>query len=292
MLTRSISSVVVVIVGLLPLVLGGPVFAVLMAALSIAAYHEYLSIGNRVLKTQTSRVAYPGYLIIALFALAGLRSAENPILFALSLAAFVAPFLVALVGGGIPGSAASWAFSTAGTLYLGLPAFAAVSLRTFGGDLTSNWLSEFSSRAAVAWEAAPRGLAWALLVVLATWLGDSAALLVGRSLGRHKLAPRLSPNKTVEGSIGGLVAAITAGMLVATVFGLGSIWIGGAAGAVVGIAGQSGDLCESLLKRQAGVKDSGALIPGHGGMLDRIDALLFAFPAGYLFASLTDAWLK
>ena len=133
-----------------------------------------------------------------------------------------------------------------------------------------------------------------LLVFLlcVVWAGDSAALYVGRALGRHKLAPAISPNKTWEGSIGSIAGSllITAGLLeLADVLsrwnsvtlsfseeGWG-YWLGMAL--LVNVAGQVGDLAESALKRSAGVKDSGNLLPGHGGILDRIDALLLAAPA-------------
>jgi phosphatidate cytidylyltransferase len=124
---------------------------------------------------------------------------------------------------------------------------------------------------------------WVLLLLLAiVWLGDSGAYYVGKTLGRHKLAPRVSPNKTWEGAIANLVA----GLLAATAWSfwrtgtvdLGIVLLAG----VVSIAAQIGDLVESLLKRGAGIKDSGAILPGHGGMLDRMDALLFAAPVMWL----------
>lgn len=115
-------------------------------------------------------------------------------------------------------------------------------------------------------------------------VSDSAQYFAGRAFGRHKLAPVISPKKTIEGSIGGLVAATAVAPW------LGSLWLPGVpsgrmalAGAVVAAAGMAGDLFESWLKRRAGVKDSGHLIPGHGGILDRIDAFLFAAPVYYLF---------
>lgn len=117
-----------------------------------------------------------------------------------------------------------------------------------------------------------------LMAVLPLWAGDTAALFVGKAIGRHKLAPSISPNKTVEGALGNLAACV----LVA--WGLGawlrmplSQWL--ACGVAVGVLGQVGDLLESVLKRKADVKDSGVLFPGHGGVLDRIDSLLFAAPA-------------
>ena len=126
-----------------------------------------------------------------------------------------------------------------------------------------------------------------LLALVVVWVSDSAQLYAGRALGRHKLSPTVSPNKTVEGAIGGLVAGVAA------MIALGGVWLpahsiwwlAGAGGAVVAL-GIAGDLFESLLKRSAQVKDSSGLIPGHGGMLDRIDALLFVGPGFYLFLRL------
>jgi phosphatidate cytidylyltransferase len=102
--------------------------------------------------------------------------------------------------------------------------------------------------------------------------------------GKRKLAPMISPNKSQEGAIGGLLASMVIGSVSFQGFGLGDWKLGLIAGAVIGFAGQIGDLAQSVLKRQAGVKDSGSMVPGHGGVLDRIDALLFAFPAGFLIA--------
>jgi phosphatidate cytidylyltransferase len=135
-------------------------------------------------------------------------------------------------------------------------------------------------------------MAWVLIVVLATWAGDSAAYLSGRAFGRHKLAPVVSPGKTVEGAIGGLLASVLVGAAVFAVSGVLPVWAGAVAGAGIGVCGQLGDLSESFLKRQAGVKDSGHLIPGHGGMLDRVDALLFAFPAALLMFWIAEGSLR
>lgn len=121
---------------------------------------------------------------------------------------------------------------------------------------------------------------WALLYLLVLiWVGDSAAYFGGRALGRHKLAPTVSPGKTIEGTIVSVLATVAVGywLLEAWFEGVGSIhgWLLPLA---VNSAGQVGDLAESALKRSAGVKDSSTLIPGHGGVLDRVDALLFAAP--------------
>ncbi len=116
---------------------------------------------------------------------------------------------------------------------------------------------------------------------------DTGAYYTGRTVGRHKLAPRISPGKTIEGSIGGLISAIITGPLCKLIF-FPEIPIVHAAalGAAIGVIGQIGDLAESLLKRGAGVKDSGALLPGHGGMLDRVDSILFCAPLLYYYSIL------
>jgi len=150
-----------------------------------------------------------------------------------------------------------------------------------------------------------------MLVVV--WVGDILAFLVGRSLGKHKLAPRISPNKSWEGTIASLLGATALGtfilahgdaivgflrntdLLPAPAGGILSVgpyptarplWVYILLSAALNVAAQLGDLAESMLKRGAGVKDSGALLPGHGGMLDRIDALLFAAPVLWYYAQL------
>lgn len=119
---------------------------------------------------------------------------------------------------------------------------------------------------------------------LVTWATDSGAYLAGVSLGRHPLLPRVSPSKTWEGAVGGLVGATLVGWLCARGFAVFMTPLAGATlGLVVGLAAQLGDLVESLLKRDAGTKDSAELIPGHGGILDRFDSLLFTVPVTYYY---------
>jgi len=122
-----------------------------------------------------------------------------------------------------------------------------------------------------------------VMVLAIIWTGDSAAYYGGRAFGRHLLAPRVSPKKTVEGAIAGLIGSIAAGVIVGTWY-LGESWPGlVATSSVTGIAGPIGDLAESALKRSAGVKDSSSILPGHGGILDRLDSLFFAAPVFYWF---------
>jgi phosphatidate cytidylyltransferase len=131
-----------------------------------------------------------------------------------------------------------------------------------------------------------RGEHWVFLGILAVAAGDTMAYFTGRAIGRRKLAPAVSPNKTVEGAVGGLLGSVGCAVLYAHGF-LPEAPAGyiAATGAAVGIAGQAGDLFESLVKRAAGVKDSGTILPGHGGILDRADGILAAGPVLYLFAA-------
>jgi phosphatidate cytidylyltransferase len=121
---------------------------------------------------------------------------------------------------------------------------------------------------------------WLMFALLLSWAGDTAALYVGKAFGRHALAPRVSPAKTWEGAAGSVAGGVIGGALYAHYWirsaPLGQVLILAAAG---NIAGQIGDLCESAIKRGAGVKDSGNTLPGHGGWLDRIDSSLFSVPA-------------
>ena len=124
---------------------------------------------------------------------------------------------------------------------------------------------------------------WLMVALLVSWVGDTAALYVGRTFGRKKLAPRLSPAKTWEGSGASLVAGTLAGAAYAYfLLPAAPLALAAAVSGAGNIAGQVGDLCESALKRGAGWKDSGHSLPGHGGWLDRIDAVLFSIPVVYL----------
>jgi phosphatidate cytidylyltransferase len=160
---------------------------------------------------------------------------------------------------GGPGALASVAATLLPALYVGLPVSALLGIRTLSG---------------------PRGL---FLLMLTVMVSDTSQYYTGRAFGRRPLAPMVSPKKTVEGAIGGAVIA-------SAVFAVVGIWwlpqlaapFRAILGLTIVVLGIVGDLFESMLKRSAGVKDSSALIPGHGGVLDRIDALLFAAPVYYI----------
>jgi phosphatidate cytidylyltransferase len=116
-----------------------------------------------------------------------------------------------------------------------------------------------------------------LVILLPLWAGDTLAYLVGRRFGRHLLAPKISPNKTKEGAMANLLGCLIVALLIGRWLGM-PIWIAAACGIISGTFGQAGDLYESALKRAAGKKDTGTILPGHGGILDRIDSLLAAAP--------------
>ncbi len=125
--------------------------------------------------------------------------------------------------------------------------------------------------------------AWVLLTMVLAWGSDTSAYFVGRKFGKTKLAPRISPKKTLEGSAGGLAASVV-GALIMSFFLPGLPPIDAIAlGILAGAAGQGGDLLMSVLKRSSGVKDSGGILPGHGGILDRVDALAFTAPATWAY---------
>jgi phosphatidate cytidylyltransferase len=153
----------------------------------------------------------------------------------------------------------------------------------------------------------PAGAIWTIYTLLAVWAGDIFAYFVGKSLGRHRMSPEISPKKTWEGAVASILASVVIGTLwmqhapgiSATLLRIGLIerrdgmfgleqpqlWPIILLSAVVNIAAQFGDLVESLIKRGAGVKDSGTILPGHGGMLDRIDAMLFAVPVVWAYGA-------
>lgn len=123
---------------------------------------------------------------------------------------------------------------------------------------------------------------WVMWLLILSWVCDSSAFFVGRAFGRTPLAPHVSPKKSVEGAIAGLVAPMLVGLLIASPLHVAPLLMAGY-GLAIALATIVGDLIESLIKRQTGVKDSGVLIPGHGGLLDRMDSLLVCAPVAVLY---------
>ena len=131
----------------------------------------------------------------------------------------------------------------------------------------------------------PNGIEWIFLLLVIVMAGDTGAFYTGSAFGKRKLYPVVSPKKSVEGSLGGLIGSLAGAFIArATFFTELSVFDCIAAALLLGCLGQLGDLFESMLKRSFGVKDSGKIIPGHGGMLDRLDSILFAAPAAFFYA--------
>jgi phosphatidate cytidylyltransferase len=162
----------------------------------------------------------------------------------------------------------NWALTVAGGLYIGWLSANAIRLRGLPPDYV--------------------GLAWTVLAVLVTWVGDTAAYFVGKAIGRHKFWPRLSPRKTWEGIFAGVIGCLLTGVIVGflalRLMGVIGPLHGLIVGLLAGIVGPLGDLAVSMMKRQVGAKDSSQIVPGHGGLLDRTDSLLFIVATTYYYA--------
>lgn len=215
--------------------------------------------------------------LVALHEYLGLCAAEAPIPAAALLV--LAALLAAVPAGAVPevAGAALPALVLASLWRVGDPARrlralaeSVLGLGYIGYAMACLWLLR---------ETTARGEAWVFLVLAATWAGDSAAYFAGSRFGRRRFAPRLSPNKTWAGAVGGLAGSLAGGLVALPLLGgVPALPLVAGVSLTVGVFGQYGDLFESLWKRAKGVKDSGRLIPGHGGILDRIDSLLLAIP--------------
>ena len=212
-------------------------------------------------------------------------------------------WLIAAWHGRRPDVAAAWLLAP--PVYIGGALAGAVALRGIGGASSVRspetlpesaggiWLLpdiaglEFAQSAAGFTE---YGAWWLLLGILTVYAADSAAFFVGRRIGRHRMAPGVSPGKTWEGTAGGLAGAVIAAVALGVLFPLRlDIWQLALIGVIVGIVAPVGDLLESKIKRMADAKDSGSLLPGHGGMLDRLDSLLPSLILVYILAVLAAA---
>lgn len=247
---RVLSGVVLVAIALGDLWLGGWLFAglVILAVALMADEWAKLAVGLDGWPQQWVRVSAILFPVLAIIEV--MQGRPDLALVVLAGGVVVASGAAALAGRGGADSAAL------GVVYLGLPALSLIWLRNEPGGSTLTVL-------------------WLLLVV---WTTDIGAYFVGRAIGGPKLAPSISPGKTWAGLLGGMGLAAAVGAFVSHVGG-GVPWLGFLAGAGLAVIAQIGDLFESHLKRRAGTKDSGILIPGHGGVLDRLDGLLFAAPA-------------
>jgi phosphatidate cytidylyltransferase len=293
-LLKRIATAVVLIPIVLALTLRAPVWAVaaVVALVALLTIHEFLKLTE---SYGVQPLRLPTYIFTGLFflLLAICAGGETPLLSTgkfltgMGFAAALAPFLFLTIAmrradlrTGYPAAAAA-AF---GFAYIALPMAMLVQLR-------QQWAGAF----------------YLLYLLLVVWAGDIFAYFVGKSIGRHLMAPRISPKKTWEGAAASVVASVAVGWALfahAEQISSALLRVGlitrrdGLFGLeqpamlpiilltiILNIAAQLGDLVESLIKRGAGVKDSGAILPGHGGMLDRIDALLFAAPVLWVYAA-------
>ncbi len=251
---RIIVALIALPIVLIPIWLGGAWSFGLLLAIALLGAQEFYAMME---KGGYHPARELGLLWTALFVLHGWQPQMLPLTTVLTLG-FIAVLIRSLYQQQQPAS--MWMSTSVGAIYLGGMAAQALSLR-----LLEN------------------GLWWLLFGVLITWANDTVAYFTGVTVGRHKLWPRLSPKKTWEGTVAGWIGAAAAGGLLAWLLPMqADILAGVLVGGVAGVLALFGDLSVSMLKRQVGVKDSGTLFPGHGGMLDRLDSLLFVLPVIYL----------
>lgn len=276
MRTRSISAIGIVLVSLVPAFIGGWIFAATIAIIFALAFHEL----TRLVSISDVFTRWFGITLIAFACFAAVMWPDHRGLPLVLVIMCLVPLAYVILPADGPVNISDWAVRMGSVAYLTLPAYAAVSIRNTDGT-GPNWL-ENATDAMFGDTQRTEGLAWFLLALLVTWMSDTFAYLVGRTIGRTPLIPRVSPKKTVEGAIGGLVAAGITATLVAALCDLPvNLFVAFVFGLMLGVLGILGDLFESQLKRRAGVKDSGDAIPGHGGFLDRIDALIWVMLATF-----------
>ena len=270
MRTRSLSALVIVPVLLVAVLLGLPGITALLVFLSLAGGVEVF----RLLRSAGySSLSWLGTVLAVAFVVSVWASPASDTGVLLVAVGAVLAGIGAFAQKDPRDGLVVWMATLFGAIYIGLIAFV-LRVAMTGPAIPDG--------APLAFATAER--AWFLLLVLGVWSFDTGAFLVGRQIGRHRFIVHISPAKTVEGVVGGLVASTIVTCLMLA--GLGQNPLGGLVlGPLLGLAAQAGDLAESMLKRAAGAKDSGTLIPGHGGVLDRIDSFLFAGPVVALYVA-------
>lgn len=246
-------------------------FVALAAVAAMLALGEFYVLASKVGGTPQLVIGHAAALVI----LASFVIARPSVAVAAMIALAIISLAAALISSGeMRNSFASVSTTVFGVVYVALLPACLIGVRMLPDEVSRLTAPHLASKL----------LTMFFALVMMT---DTGAYYVGRSIGRHKLAPRISPGKTIEGAIGGFLAAVVTGALCKlTFFSEIPLTHAIALGAGIGLIGQIGDLAESMLKRGAGVKDSGNLLPGHGGMLDRIDSILFCAPLLYYYARL------
>jgi phosphatidate cytidylyltransferase len=249
-----------VIVGLI--LIGGPLYAAVVGIfLVIAALEFYAATDPEAPGGPVTRQRLPGLAAAAAVALRVLAADNGFEWWARALALAVAlPFLPSILFGRPETGLRDWLWSAGGVIYVGYLGAHFVFLRD-----------------------APKGEEWVLLAVFGTFATDTAAYFVGRAVGRTKLAPAISPGKTVEGSLGGIAGGAAAVIALNWLLDTDAGWDIVPLALLLPVVAELGDLAESMIKRGAGVKDTSHALPGHGGILDRLDSLLFTVPLVYYY---------
>ncbi|MFZ6026928.1 MAG: phosphatidate cytidylyltransferase [Chloroflexota bacterium] len=260
---RVLVAVAFLPVGFAAFIMGGWLFTLFALAVVVMAAREYVNLFEPLGFKASAWIVLPGVVVLVGSRYIGGFS-NAPLALSLIVLATMAYHLVAYERGR-ENAATDFAISISGIVYIG-------------------WLGAYF----VSLRALPDGMWWLFLVLPCIWLADSAAYFVGIRFGRHKLAPRLSPKKTWEGYFGGVIGGTLSGMLIGLIIGwlappwtVIDFWSGGVIGFLMGVLPTLGDLGESMIKRQVNVKDSGDIIPGHGGFFDRIDSWLWAGVIAY-----------
>ncbi|HSA79790.1 MAG TPA: phosphatidate cytidylyltransferase [Geminicoccaceae bacterium] len=248
---RMLSAVALLPVALAAVVLGGWVFAGCIALMVAVIALEWGRLSTLRFGQQSGRIAGGAALVVGVSSTLLIASGRPEAALVCLVGGTLLSGVVAWVAGGRPVS------TSLGVAYVGLPALSLIWLRA-------------------APELGLSALLWLLIVV---WTTDTAAYFAGRAIGGPRLAPRISPGKTWSGLCGGMLGAALTGALTTWLLGSERLLQAAGLGAALALIAQAGDLAESASKRAARVKDSGSLIPGHGGLLDRVDGLLFAAPA-------------
>ncbi len=274
---RLISAAVGIPVLLICILLSPAFTLVLAAAATLLGLRELFRLAG-VKRLWLQRL--PGFVLGLAFIAAGWSGQYG----LLAVLAAASPFALLLAHRWTPQPWRPWLMVVAGPLYLGATLAHAVLLRNWDRGAEMHFYGRHSSLPLldVPLLRLDQGSELLLLVVLSTFAVDTAAYFVGRRFGKHQLAPRISPAKTREGAVGGFIAGVAVSVALVSLFGLPlAIWKAVALGAALGVVGQAGDLLESALKRAHQAKDAGALIPGHGGILDRLDSLVYNFVVVY-----------
>jgi phosphatidate cytidylyltransferase len=293
-LIKRVATAVVLIPVVLLLVLKAPLYmmAIVSGGVALLAIAEFLKLTTHYAVQPMARATYTYTVLFFLFVIAASANRvplveTTSMIFGLALAAALAPFVFLTLAMRTPNLATGYPAAAASSFafaYIAIPMALLVQLRQ-----------------------QPAGAILVIYTLLAVWSGDIFAYFVGKAIGRHRMSPEISPKKTWEGAIASVVASVVIGTLwfqhgaaISTwllqaglierrdgMFGLQqpSLAVIVILSAIVNVVAQLGDLVESLIKRGAGVKDSGAILPGHGGMLDRIDAMLFAVPVVWAWSA-------